>query len=148
MKLCKRTAFCRFLKTHILHNFVIDYLQIICQDGDDIMNEQEFIVDREAGINFCGGMEELYDEIIQDFATDSEERISMLTKYFNAEDWKNYVVEAYALKTTAKTIGAENFSEHSRLHEFAAREENVPYIKEDFENYIVTLRELVRRLTA
>jgi len=112
------------------------------------MNEQEFIVDREVGINFCGGMEELYDEIIQDFASDSAERIANLTKFYNEADWKNYAIEAHAVKTTAKTIGAENFSEHSRLHEFAGKEENVAYIKEDFENYIATLQELVRRLSA
>ena len=110
------------------------------------MNEQEFIVNREVGIEYCGGMEELYDEIIGDFKQDAMERIKMLTEYKNASDWKNYAVEAHSVKTTAKTIGAENFSEHSRLHEFAGKEENVAYINEDFDNYIATLKELINRL--
>ena len=112
------------------------------------MNEQDFIIDKEVGINFCGGMEELYEEIVQDFAADAENRIAALDKYYKDGDWKNYAVEAHAVKTTSKTIGAENFAEHSRLHEFAGKEENIAYINEDYENYIATLRELVRRLTA
>lgn len=115
--------------------------------GDDYMNEQEFVIDRESGINFCGGMEELYEEIVQDFASDVENRIANLEKFYKEADWKNYAIEAHAVKTTAKTIGADSFSEHSRLHEFAGKEENVSYINEDFENYIATLKELVRRLT-
>lgn len=112
------------------------------------MNEQDFVIDREVGINYCGGMEELYGEILQDFANDAETRLSNLDKFYKEADWKNYAIEAHAVKTTAKTVGAENFSEHSRLHEFAAKEENIAYIKEDYDNYIETFKELVRRIKA
>ncbi|MBQ7077548.1 MAG: Hpt domain-containing protein [Lachnospiraceae bacterium] len=112
------------------------------------MNEQDFVIDKAAGLNFCGGMEELYNEIVQDFVEDCKIRIANLTTCYNNKDWANYAIESHSIKATAKTVGATDFAEHCRLHEFAAKEGNVAYIDEDFANFMATIKELISRVSA
>lgn len=110
------------------------------------MDMHELEIDKEVGMEFCGGMEDLYEEVIADYIGDRDTRKENLTKYHAEKDWKNYAIEAHALKTTSKTIGATNFAEHARLHEFAAKEENASYIEEDFDNFMESYDALVASL--
>ena len=53
-----------------------------------------------------------------------------LEERFAEEDWKNYIIEVHALKSSSISVGAVKLSECAKELEFAGKEENYELIKE------------------
>ncbi|MCR5427030.1 MAG: response regulator [Lachnospiraceae bacterium] len=79
----------------------------------------------ETGLEYCGGMEDFYLEMIQEFL--NLELVEVLRKEKNEKDWKNYRVHAHSLKSSARTIGAEKFAELAYGLEQAGANEDEAY---------------------
>ena len=79
----------------------------------------------ETGLEYCGGMEDFYLEMIQEFLNLELEEV--LRKEKNEKDWKNYRVHAHSLKSSARTIGAEKFAELAYGLEQAGANEDEAY---------------------
>jgi HPt (histidine-containing phosphotransfer) domain-containing protein len=45
-----------------------------------------------------------------------------ITQCFDARDWKNYVTQIHALKSTSLTVGAAKLSEEAKALELAGKE--------------------------
>lgn len=72
---------------------------------------EEEILDISKGLGYCANSEEVYKEILSmfcDLRTSSEEE---LAGYLAAEDWKNYTIKVHALKTNARSVGANPMGE-------------------------------------
>jgi HPt (histidine-containing phosphotransfer) domain-containing protein len=69
-----------------------------------------------------------------------------LEDFFDKEDWENYRITAHALKSTSLNIGAKAVSEQAKGLEFAARDNDIEYIKshhkEVLEQYSILREEL------
>lgn len=88
-------------------------------------------IDRALGLQYSGNLTELYDSLLSMFHDSSEEKMTEIEKKYQAEDWKNYQILVHALKSTAKSIGAESLSEEARKLEYAARDNDITYIKKN-----------------
>ena len=98
-----------------------------------------------------GGMDG-YLELLELYYMDGEEKKELLERLVQAEDFKNYEIEVHGLKSASANIGAFEFSELAKSHEFAAKEENYQFIRDGLaklqSEYQFLLREIERVLKA
>ncbi len=112
------------------------------REGDFV--ERLDFLDTEAGLSYCGDDKDLYLEVLNSFR--KENRILELSKTFQEKDWKEYIVQAHALKSTALSIGAADLSSQAREMELAAKdcdydrvEENHPQMMADYQKLLSKL---------
>lgn len=78
-------------------------------------------IDYNLGMQYNGGMEEMYKAVLAMFAEAKDEKISNIQQAFDEEDWHNYTIYVHALKSTALTIGAKKLSEAAKALELAGK---------------------------
>lgn len=83
----------------------------------------------ETGLTYCGGMEEIYYEILEEYC--NADLLDVLERTFAEEDWTNYIIHAHALKSTSLTIGAETLSEEAKGLEMAGKESRYDDIRKN-----------------
>ncbi|WP_051204633.1 HD domain-containing phosphohydrolase [Butyrivibrio sp. VCD2006] len=74
----------------------------------------------EAGLTFCMGDEEFYLSQLEMFADSNKGK--ELTEFLDNKDWENYLISVHSLKSTAKTIGADELSQEALTLENALKE--------------------------
>ena len=87
-------------------------------------------VDVELGLDYCGGEEDFYREMLRMFCAQSGEKRSELESLYESENWPDYAVKAHALKSTSLTIGAKELSAQAKELELAGKRGDVDYIRE------------------
>ena len=90
-----------------------------------------YSVDTDAGMKYCMGDFDFYKSLLVQFATESEQKIPLIGRYYESSDWKNYEILVHALKSTSKMIGAGNLSESAKELEMAAKEKKEEFIAEN-----------------
>ncbi len=90
-------------------------------DNEDDESDNETYIDSQVGIGYCGGMEELYIDILGIFCDMYDENTKTLESNYSDADWKNYAVNIHALKGNALNIGAEKLNKLSLELELAAK---------------------------
>ena len=103
-------------------------------------------IDKNAGLSYCDGDEEMYQEMVRSFCTQGEKYVSELTKYFSERDWTNYRIIVHSLKSTALVIGANDFSEYAKKMELAAKEDKESVLLEEGEHFLTEYVELLKLL--
>ena len=103
-------------------------------------------LDKKAGLAYCGGSEEMYQKVVRSFYAQGKKYVSELTKHFAERDWKNYRIIVHSLKSTALVIGANDFSEHAKKMELAAKEEQEALLLAEGENFLAEYEELLKQL--
>ena len=107
---------------------------------------EEIKIDKNAGLGYCSGSEEMYRKIVRSFHAQGEKYVPELTKYFSERDWKNYRIIVHSLKSTSLVIGAIDFSEYAKKMEFAAKENRETVLLAEGENFLKVYKELLKRL--
>ena len=82
------------------------------------------------GLDYCCGEEDFYDEMLQMFCSQSEEKKNEIIAYYEADNWADYAVKVHALKSTSLTIGAEELSAYAKELELAGKRGDADYIRE------------------
>ena len=101
-------------------------------------------LDVATGMTYCLNNEEFYESIIKEFrASNKYEEIQ--EKYDDA-DLEEYAVLVHGVKSSALTIGATKVSEMAKGLEFAARSEDVDYLKENHYPFMRAYGELLDNL--
>lgn len=95
----------------------------------DIETDAEPLISEEDGLMYSGGMMDLYQQMLQMFQAQGDEKIQEMNHFVGEEDWQNYRVRIHALKSSAKGIGANSLSEAAAELEQAAKKEDGEYIK-------------------
>lgn len=90
----------------------------------------------EAGLEYCGGEEEFYLEMLQMYCEQSSEKRKEIEELYQRQDWAGYAIKAHALKSTSLTIGAEEFSARAKAMELAGKSEDEAFIKENHEEML------------
>lgn len=83
------------------------------------------------GIHNCGGNKKNYIEILTQVVENGPKTSAMLTKYALEKDYKNYLIQAHALKSVCASIGALELSQYAKEHEFACREERYEIVQNE-----------------
>ena len=87
-------------------------------------------VNVETGLNYCGGEEDFYREMLRMFRAQSGEKQAEITTLYESADWTEYAVKVHALKSTSLTIGAEALSAQAKELELAGKRGDGAYIRE------------------
>ena len=100
------------------------------QDSDFIKSLQSVdSIDISEGIKNCGS-EEDFEYILEVFYRSIDERADEIEGYYKDERWEDYTIKVHALKSSARIIGATEFSEMAKELEFAGKEDRIDYIRE------------------
>lgn len=83
--------------------------------------KKEGLISEETGIFYTGGDREAYNEILGVYVRKSSEKLVQIKELFEKKDWKKYVIEVHALKSSSLTIGAKQLSELAKELELAGK---------------------------
>ncbi len=127
----------------------------ICDGKGDLtltgIGNQKFI-DHETAMQYCGGDEEFYRQVLQMYCDEAAELKRALSGYLERENWKLYCVEIHGLKSSSLNIGCRHLYDISFELEKACKEENAGYIAENhgpcMQVYDAVLEEAKRYLAA
>ncbi|MBQ2824581.1 MAG: response regulator [Oscillospiraceae bacterium] len=73
------------------------------------------------GMGYTGGIEDAYYEILEMYVRKGEEKRAQINSLAETENWKNYIIEVHALKSTSLSIGAVELSELAKKLELAGK---------------------------
>ncbi len=102
-------------------------------------------IDTDLGMQYSGGMEEMYRTFITMFCKRREETKAKLQDAFDTENWQDYTTYIHALKSTALSMGGKLLSEEAKALEMAGhayldeassaeqKEERLSYIRANHE---------------
>lgn len=91
--------------------------------------ESSPMFDPDKGLAYTGGDDEVYREILAVYAKKGREKIQQIGGLFESRDWKNYIIEVHALKSTSMSIGAIKLSELAKELEMSGKAESYGVIE-------------------
>ena len=100
------------------------------------------------GIGYAAGDEGFYTEILEDFSKGFREKSYHLQRFCKDEDMKNYEILIHAVKSNAKSVGAQELQEMAAKLEDAAAQGRTDIIKEEHEAFMERYRDTVRLIDA
>lgn len=97
-----------------------------------------------------GDTDDFIPELLDTIISDGREKITMMYKYLEDANYKDFGIEAHAVKSVMATVFASELSAHAKEHEFAAKEGRISYCREDgpafLKEYSAMLNELEKAL--
>ena len=129
--------------------------------NDDISNNEQnnkenksITIDtaRQIGLNvdsalvYSCGDEDFYLELLTDYAGQASDRCAELTSYLEAGNLKDYEILVHSIKSSSKTIGADDLSELAKLLESAAGDSDADYVRQHHDALVSGLEELRTRI--
>ncbi len=84
----------------------------------------------EEGAKYTGGDTEAYNDILALYVRKAPELSGRIERLFDEKDWKNYVIEVHALKSSSLTIGSKQLSELAKELELSGKAGNIAVIEE------------------
>ena len=96
----------------------------------------------ELGLDYCGGEEDFYREMLRMFCAQSGEKQAEIASLYESANWGDYAVKVHALKSTSLTIGAEVLSAQAKELELAGKRGDVDYIREHHSELLRAYEEL------
>lgn len=103
-------------------------------------------LDYDQGLSYCMDEEEFYREVLWEYASGHEEKVTELEKAFSDQDWKLYTIKVHAIKSTSKIIGAEELSAQAREMEIAASGQDEQLLIERHPDFLAAYAGLVRSI--
>ena len=97
--------------------------------ADYVQTDENLRINRRRGLQYCGGNEADYKEILQVYLSTGLQKIREIREKYKEEDWKNYTILVHALKSTSIGIGATKLGEMAKELETAGKEGNISYIQ-------------------
>ncbi|MBQ6815549.1 MAG: response regulator [Lachnospiraceae bacterium] len=103
-------------------------------------------IDVKQGIINCGGDKDSYIEVLQIYYGSGEGRINDFVRFLNEKDYKSYVIAVHGLKSSSASIGAMEFSERAKRHEFAGKEERYGFIHDDVDGLLEEYKSVLSKI--
>ena len=113
--------------------------------GDSTFAEHQELIEETEGLVYCGGMKELYWEMLTMFIGQGKQKKQEMESVFAQRDWKNYEILVHTLKSTSKNIGAVRLSERAEKLELAAKKQDEVYILNHHEDVMALYEAVLER---
>ncbi len=97
-------------------------------------------VDVDQSLELFGDME-TYNETLEEFLANVDQKLSDIEKYKEASDMANYAILVHSLKSDSKYLGFTKLAELSYNHEMASKANNVEFV---YVNYDILMNEAKR----
>ncbi len=141
-------GFCDYMskpfKGKDLEKLIMTYIPQELITMGDVKGDSRVVLHVGKGLEFCGGNEELYRQVLRDYV--EEDRSDALHSYWEAEDWINYRVQIHAIKSTSQTIGALHLYEVAKELEEAVKGGDHHFVRERHESVLGEYRELLHQI--
>ncbi len=114
-----------------------------------IVNEEPVpspMLDTSVGLVYCGGKESLYHGVLKEYAQRGRSNFAEAEAAFAAEDWSQYTIFVHGIKSSTLSIGAAELSDLAKQLEFAGKENNIEFIKQNHARLIEMYSGLVADL--
>lgn len=117
-------------------------------DAEFLKNELAKIeVDMDSALTFLGGDPDLYHDVLLQFASEMDGKVSKLSKFFEEKNWKEYEIIIHAMKSSSKMIGARpDITEDALKLEKAAHDEDASYIEENHTRVLEIFKSLGEKI--
>lgn len=100
-------------------------------------------IDVDAGIELLGDID-TYNETLEDFLTEQDDRLPKIEEYKNNGDMENYAILVHAMKGDSKYLGFTKLAELAFDHQLKSQDNDVDYIN----NHYDELMKEVDRITS
>ena len=110
----------------------------------ETLRNKGFNVD--AAMTYCMNDESFLLELLNTFVNSEPEKRSSITGLYNDKNWADYSTYVHALKSSARTIGADKLSKLALEQENASKAQNVPSIISGFEGMMEEYAKVVEVL--
>lgn len=101
-------------------------------------------LDVKSAMEFCCNLEELYLEIVNTYL--AENRLEVIRGYLEDRDFDNYRIQVHALKSSSRTIGANELAEQALALEMAAKNNETGFILKNTDSLLCNYSELLDRI--
>ena len=98
-------------------------------------------VDVEKGLELLGDMD-MYNETMEDFLSEINEKYPKLIEYKNSNDMNNYAIVVHSIKSDSKYLGFTDLATLAYEHELKSKENNLEYVNMNFS----TLEDEIKRI--
>ena len=85
----------------------------------------------------------LYRELLLEYVNDASAKNTVIKTAVSDNDWERYGIAVHSIKSTSKTIGADELSEQARLLERAAKQGDTETIQRENESLVLKYNETV-----
>lgn len=92
-------------------------------------------VDVQAGLDLLGDID-TYNETLNDFLAEQENRLPALEKYKEENDMENYAVQVHAMKSDSKYLGFTKLAELALEHQLQSQNNNYDYVTTNYDELI------------
>jgi len=134
------SALDRVLKQYIPDNLQERYTKTTDEKKEEASDEvislsdqDKKYVDVNIGLSYVGNSKDVYLSIVETYEKNGKSMKEKMERLFAEQDWKNYVIEAHALKSSSLSIGAAELSEMSKGLELNGKSGNYAHIIENHE---------------
>lgn len=97
-------------------------------------------------MRFCCNSEEFYLDVLKTYL--ESDKTQSIIQCYEQEDWKNYEINMHSLKSSSRSIGADELSEHAKNMELAIKEGRLSFIHQEHESLLNEYRELLQKIEA
>ncbi len=101
------------------------------------------LIDTKLGMFYTGGQADAYLNILSTYLNKGAGKIEKIRSLYEKREWKNYVIEVHALKSSSLSVGAKQLSELAKELEAAGKEGNIKLIEEKNAGLLDLYREVV-----
>lgn len=102
---------------------------------------KEYGIDIEKSLELLGDME-TYNEILEDFYSELDDKINNLEEYKNNDDMENYSILVHALKGECKYLGFNELADICYNHQLKSEENNIKYIASSFDELVIEVKRI------
>ena len=89
-------------------------------------------IDLNSALEFLGDLS-FYDETLEAFLEENENRIPNIEKYRKEQNMNDYAILVHALKSDAKYLGMKELADIAYVHELASKANNVDEVNKKYE---------------
>ncbi len=100
----------------------------------------------DAALVYACDEEDFYLELLSDYATGASEKCDELSSYFENGDLKNYSILVHSIKSSSRTIGADEISDRAKALEDASKNDNMVFVKENHDKFVRDMKDLAGKI--
>ena len=102
------------------------------------------MLDTKVGLSYCMDEEDFYTEMIETYL--SGDKRQQIADAYSDGNWKDYETYVHALKSTSMNIGAVTLSGHAKALEYAAKEGDIGYIRDNHDAVFAEYGDMLDKL--
>jgi len=108
-----------------------------------ITDADKKLIDMDTALFYTGGSKKTFFEIMKVYFEKGQGKAEKIDSLYKEADWKNYVIEVHALKSTSMSIGAKNLSELAKKIELAGKSGDINVINQNHDHLVVFYKDVL-----